>query len=279
LTFHKSKNKLSCHYCGTSYAILTECAACGGHDFEQKKFGTEKIEETVAEMFPNAKVARMDLDTIKGKKDQDNIIQLLEGRKIDILVGTQMVVKGFDFEHVNLVGIVDGDSILNFTDFRVNEKAFQLIEQVSGRAGRRDGNGKLCIQVVNTQHPVLKLISMHDFAGLFQFEIEARRYYHYPPFTRMIKIQIKHVENHIAAEAAILLVKELSQDYKSYITGPAQPAIDRIRNQYIWEIQVRLPKLNSIIRLFKRKILEETEKIRMDKNNKRVVFEADVDPL
>ena len=127
---------MQCHYCGTSYPVVLTCAACGSHNFIQKNFGTEKIEEALAEAFPEARIARMDYDSIRGKHDHDALIKLFEQQKVDILAGTQMVVKGLDFEHVNLVGIVDADGILNFTDFRVNERAFQLMEQVSGRAGR-----------------------------------------------------------------------------------------------------------------------------------------------
>ncbi len=137
LTYHKFKNKLTCHYCGTHYPVIHTCAACGSHDFTQKNFGTEQIEELLNEYFPDAKIARMDYDSVKGKNDHDALIKLFEQQRLDILVGTQMVVKGLDFEHVNLVGIIDADGILGFTDFRVNEKAYQLMEQVSGRAAGR----------------------------------------------------------------------------------------------------------------------------------------------
>jgi primosomal protein N' (replication factor Y) len=163
LTYHKSKNKLSCHYCGTNYPVLQTCAACGSHNFMQKNFGTEKIEERIVEEFPSARVARMDYDSVKGKHDHDNLIKIFEQQRLDILVGTQMVVKGLDFEHVNLVGILDADALLSFTDFRVNERAYQLMEQVSGRAGRKDDKGKVIIQVTNINHPVLKFVKAHDY--------------------------------------------------------------------------------------------------------------------
>jgi len=145
LTYHKAKNKMVCHYCGTEYPVLYTCPSCGSHDFKQRNFGTEKIEELVAETFHSAKVARMDYDTMKGKNNHDTLIKLFEQQKINLLVGTQMIVKGLDFEHVNLVGILDADSLLYFADFRVNERAFQLMEQVSGRAGRKDNLGKVLI--------------------------------------------------------------------------------------------------------------------------------------
>ena len=181
LTFHKGKQKLSCHYCGTTYPILQTCLACGNHHFIQKNYGTEKIEELVAEAFPQAVIARMDYDSVKGKHDHDNLIKIFEQHRIDILVGTQMVVKGLDFEKVSLVGIIDADGILNFTDFRVNERAYQLMEQVSGRAGRKDGLGKVMVQVSNLQHPVLQFVQQHNYQALYQFEIENRQQFHYPP--------------------------------------------------------------------------------------------------
>src|ERR671920_820671 len=149
--------------------------ACGSHNFMQKNFGTEKMEETLSEAFPQAKVARMDYDSVRGKHDHDALIKLFEQKRIDILAGTQMVVKGLDFEHVSLVGIIDADGILNFTDFRVNERAFQLMEQVSGRAGRREEQGKVIIQVTNTKHPVLQFVKEHSYALMYQFEIENRK--------------------------------------------------------------------------------------------------------
>ncbi len=142
LTFHKFTNKLLCHYCGTTYPPVITCAACGSHSFAEKNFGTEKIEEMLQETFPKAKVARMDIDTVRGKNAHDVLIQQFEQRRIDILVGTQMVVKGLDFDNVDLVGILDADGLLHFADFRVNERGFQLMEQVSGRAGRKEATGK-----------------------------------------------------------------------------------------------------------------------------------------
>ena len=163
LTFHKLTNKLLCHYCGTSYPPVNTCAACGNHEFIQRNFGTEKIEEELGELFPDAHIARMDVDSVRGKTAHDMLIKQFEQQRVDILVGTQMVVKGLDFDHVDLVGILDADSLLNFSEFRVNERAFQLMEQVSGRAGRKDGKGKVLIQVANTTHPVLAVCDASRF--------------------------------------------------------------------------------------------------------------------
>lgn len=279
LTYHKSKHLLTCHYCGTNYPVVNTCAACGSHNFIQKNFGTEKLEEMVAEQFAEAKVARMDYDTVKGKNDHDNLIKLFEQHRIDILVGTQMVVKGLDFEKVNLVGIVDADSILNFTDFRVNERAFQLMEQVSGRAGRKDGKGKVLVQVSNLQHPVLQFVKEHDYEKLFAFELQGRKEYHYPPFYRLINLIIKHKENHIAEEAANILLQGLKINYSQYLSGPAQPIVDRVRNQYIWEIMIKLPKDTALIHQCKKEIEQQIVIIQSNKNYRSVTILPDVDPV
>ncbi|MGZ5136081.1 MAG: replication restart helicase PriA, partial [Flavitalea sp.] len=186
LTFHKLSNKLVCHYCGTNYPPVHQCAVCGSDSFLQRNFGTEKIEEQLQEQFPDAKVARMDVDTVKGKNAHDVLIQQFEQQKIDILVGTQMVVKGLDFDHVDLVGILDADGLLHFADFRVNERAFQLIEQVSGRAGRKAGTGKVLIQTSQPQHPLLQIARNHDYKAMFTEELKKRKEFSYPPYSRII---------------------------------------------------------------------------------------------
>ncbi|MDE3235244.1 MAG: primosomal protein N' [Bacteroidota bacterium] len=279
LTYHKAKHTLSCHYCGTAYPVINTCAACGSHNFTQKNFGTEKIEELLSEQFPEAHIARMDYDTVKGKNDHDNLIKLFEQQRIDVLVGTQMVVKGLDFEHVNLVGIIDADGILNFTDFRVNERAFQLMEQVSGRAGRKDGKGKVLIQVSNTHHPVLQFVKEHDYQQLFNYEIQSRQLYQYPPFFRLIVLTFKHKEKHIAEEAANLMMHGLKTNFANYLNGPAQPVVDRVRNQYLWEIMIKLPKDAALIQQCKREILQQTAIIQSNKNYRSVSIVPDVDPI
>jgi len=279
LTYHKAKNKLACHYCGTTYPVVNTCAACGSHQFVQKNFGTEKIDELVAEEFPAARTARMDYDSIKGKHDHDNLIRLFEQQKIDILTGTQMVVKGLDFEHVNLVGIMDADGILNFADFRVNERAFQLMEQVSGRAGRKDGNGKVLLQVSNTHHPVLQFVQAHDYQAMYTFEIANRKQFFYPPFSRLIQITFRHKETYYAEEAAHLMVQGLKQHFERAITGPAEPVVNRIRNQYLWELLIKLPKHAATINQCKREIVQQMAIIQSNKRYRSVNIIADVDPM
>ncbi len=279
LTYHKAKNKLQCHYCGATYPIVLTCAACGNHHFVQKNFGTEKIEETLAETFPEAKTARMDYDSIKGKNDHDALIKLFEQQRIDILAGTQMVVKGLDFEHVNLVGIVDADALLNFTDFRVNERAFQLMEQVSGRAGRRELQGKVIIQVSNTTHPVLQFVQQHDYNALYHFEVENRKRFFYPPFSRIIKITCRHKEKNIAEEASNILAQSLLNTYGQYISGPAEPPINRVRNQYIYELLLKLPKDSKFLQSCKLFILQQVAIIQSNKRYRSVTITPDVDAI
>lgn len=278
LTWHKYKKKLTCHYCGTEYPTIHTCPACGGHHFIQKNYGTEQIEEIIDATFPHAKTARMDLDSIKGKHDHETLIQLFEQRKIDILIGTQMVVKGLDFEHVQLVGIMDADSMLNFADFRVNERAFQLMEQVSGRAGRREGRGEVIIQVRDTTHPILEFVKAHDYQRFYQFELASRQAFFYPPFSRVIRLVVKHRDREIAEQAAILLVQGIAPTYLSYISGPAEPLINRIRNQYIWEIMLKLPKDAPTIAHCKKMIEDFIGRINADKKYRSVIILPDVDP-
>ncbi|RFM27740.1 replication restart helicase PriA [Deminuibacter soli] len=279
LTYHKSKNKLACHYCGTTYPVMHTCAACGSHNFIQKNFGTEKIEEAIAEIFPGMRIARMDLDSVKGKNDHDNLIKLFEQQRIDVLIGTQMVVKGLDFENVNLVGILDADAILNFADFRVNERAYQLMEQVSGRAGRKDGEGKVLIQVSNTTHPVLGFVQQHNYGQLFQFELQNRQQFFYPPFSRVIQLVFRHKEDHIAEEAAHIMISGLKPNFQQYLSGPAQPAIHRIRNQFIWEVLLKLPRNAALIQQCKTEIQQQTAIIQSNKRYRAVVIVPDVDPV
>jgi primosomal protein N' (replication factor Y) (superfamily II helicase) len=204
---------------------------------------------------------------------------LFEQQRIDILAGTQMVVKGLDFEHVSLVGIVDADGILNFTDFRVNERAYQLMEQVSGRAGRREEQGKVIIQVSNTKHPVLHFVQEHNYEQLYNFEIENRKQFFYPPFSRIIQIICKHKEKHLAEEAANILGQFLSQQYKEYLSGPAEPIVNRVRNQYLMELLLKLPKDAQLIKQCKRDILQQVAIIQSNKRYRSVTIIPDVDAV
>jgi len=279
LTFHKLTNKLQCHYCGTTYPPLTICAACGSHSFMQKNFGTEKVEEQLQEIFPQAKVARMDIDTVRGKNAHDILIQQFEQKRIDILVGTQMVVKGLDFDAVDLVGIIDADGLLHFADFRVNERAFQLMEQVSGRAGRKDASGKVMIQTLQPQHPIFQVLQQHDYKKLYATEIESRKQFFYPPFSRLIHLTFKHKLKEVVEKAAYEFANALKNKYGQYLVGPAEPVVGRVRNQYIIELLIKLPRDTKLIARCKEDIFYQVALLHQHKSYRSVTVIADVDPV
>lgn len=279
LTLHKYSNKLHCHYCGSIYPKLVTCPACGTNNWLEKNFGTEKIEEQLEEDFPKYKIARMDVDSVRGKTAHNNLIQLFEQHRLDILVGTQMVVKGLDFDKVSLVGILDADGLLAFADFRVNERAFQLMEQVSGRAGRKKEQGKVIIQTTNVKHPVLKLVQQHDYKQLYTQEIENRRQFFYPPFSRIILLTLKHKDKDTVNRAAEKLAVLLRQDLKDYIVGPAAPVVNRIRNLYLMEILIKLPKEPGMSVRYKTAIRNHIDLLTSEKHFKSVQVMADVDKM
>ncbi len=279
LTYHKFSNKLICHYCGTTYPPLTICAACGSHNFMQRNFGTEKIEEQLLVEFPNTKIARMDVDTVRGKNAHDVLIQQFEQRRIDVLVGTQMVVKGLDFDNVDLVGILDADGLLHFADFRVNERAFQLMEQVSGRAGRKEATGKVLIQTIQPQHPLLQVIQRHDYKTMYDAEIETRKQFFYPPFSRIIHLTFKHKIKDVVERAAYRFADSLRNKYAQYIVGPAEPIISRIRNQHLMELLLKLPRDTKFINQCKQDILQQVAVLHNEKSFKSVVIVPDVDAV
>ena len=278
LTLHKYSNKLHCHYCGNTYPKPVACPACGSVNWMEKNFGTEKIEEELSEDFPNNRIARMDVDSVKGKNAHDNLIKLFEQHKIDILVGTQMVVKGLDFEKVSLVGILDADGLLSFADFRVNEKAFQMMEQVSGRAGRKTEKGLVMIQASKLDHPVLLYVQHHDYLKFYEYELSMRKQFFYPPFSRLVRIVIKHSIKELTFEAADILSNSLAKDFVN-IVGPAAPVINRIRNKYLIEILLKLKKDAVNLQNQKKVISNHIDLLKAEKKFRSVIVIADVDPL
>jgi len=246
LTYHQKINQLRCHYCGYHMAMLQNCRACGSPDLDSKGFGTEQIEKEVAELYPDAKVGRMDLDTTRGKYGYEKIITAFEQHEIDVLVGTQMVTKGLDFRNVRLVGIMNADNMLNFPDFRAHERSFQLMLQVAGRAGRTDARGKVLIQTYNPYHKILQQVSTNDFVSMYQEQMNDRYNYKYPPIYRLIKITLKHKEYNRVNDASDWLAKSLRQVFGEYILGPEFPPIARIRNQYQKNILIKIPQKQSL---------------------------------
>ncbi|MEO8771844.1 MAG: primosomal protein N' [Ferruginibacter sp.] len=278
LTLHKYSNKLHCHYCGSTYPKLVTCPACGTNNWLEKNFGTEKIEEQLEQDFAANKIARMDVDSVRGKNAHDTLIQLFEQHRLDILVGTQMVVKGLDFDNVSLVGILDADGLLSFADFRVNERGFQLMEQVSGRAGRKNEQGKVLIQAVNVNHPVIKMVQQHDYKKFYEYELPGRKEFFYPPFSRIVLITLKHKDKQLLDAAAEKLASLLRMDLKDYVDGPAAPVVGRLRNEYLMNILLKLPKEPGMSLTYKKVIRNHINLLVSEKQYKAVTVIADVDP-
>jgi len=278
LTLHKFSNKLHCHYCGKSYPRLPVCPACGTANWMERNFGTEKIEEELSAAFPGHHIARMDVDAVKGKHAHDTLIKLFEQHRIDVLVGTQMVVKGLDFEKVRLVGILDADGLLSFADFRVNERAFQLMEQVSGRAGRKANRGKVLIQASKLQHPVLTMVQEHDYRKFYEAEIAERRQFYYPPYSRLIRLTLKHRDRATVQEAATRLGDLLRREFE-HLVGPASPVVNRIRGLFLMEILLKLGKDAAHLQAQKRVIQNCIDLVKAEKSFRSVTILPDADPV
>nr|WP_222611349.1 primosomal protein N' [Winogradskyella echinorum] len=246
LTYHQYRDQLRCHYCGYNSMMLKSCQACGNATLDTKGFGTEQIEEEVKALFPEKKVARMDLDTTRGKYGFEKIINSFEQREVDILVGTQMLTKGLDFRHVKLVGIMNADNLLNFPDFRAHERSYQLMAQVSGRAGRTDLRGKVLIQTYNPHHNILQQVSTNSFKDMFAEQMNDRYNYKYPPIYRLIKITFKHKDYNRVNLAADWYAKSLRQVFKANVLGPEFPPVSRIRNLYLKNILLKIPEKQSL---------------------------------
>jgi len=246
LTYHKHKNQLRCHYCGYSIANPTHCHACHSVDLTTKGLGTEQIEQELITIFPNAKIGRMDQDTTRGKFGFEKIIDSFKNREFDILVGTQMLAKGLDFDNVNLVGIMNADTMLYHPDFRAFERSFQMMTQVSGRAGRSDKKGKVIIQTYNPNHNTIQQVTHSNYIGMYKEQLYDRQIYKYPPYFRIIKLTLKQRDFDKLKEGAMWLYQVLSQNLAMPVLGPEEPAISRIRNEYIRTIIIKIPQNNSI---------------------------------
>ena len=242
LTFHSYRKELRCHYCGYRQAMPHNCGACGSNKLNTKGFGTEQIEMELQELFPNHKIGRMDLDTTRGKFGYQKIIGQFQAQEIDVLVGTQMLSKGLDFANVSLVGILNADNMLNFPDFRAHERSYQLMVQVSGRAGRAKKRGKVAIQTFNPYHQILQQVSTNNYTDMYKEQLDERWQYHYPPFYRLIKITLRHKDFNRVEEGANWFGKSLSNMFKDNVLGPTTPAISKIRNYYIRHIIIKIPQ-------------------------------------
>jgi primosomal protein N' (replication factor Y) (superfamily II helicase) len=276
LTFHNYRKELRCHYCGHRQAMPTNCGACGSEKLNSKGFGTEQIEMELEELFPEAKIGRMDLDTTRGKYGYQKIIGQFEAQEIDILVGTQMLSKGLDFANVSLVGIMNADNMLNFPDFRAHERSYQLMVQVAGRAGRAKKRGKVAIQTFNPFHQILQQVSTNAFVEMHKEQLDERWQYHYPPFFRLIKITLKHKDYNRVDAGAIWLGKSFANIFKENVLGPSTPSISKIRNYYIRTLIIKIPQNQSLVAT-KTNILRVKNTFQAIKEFRPIRFNIDVD--
>jgi primosomal protein N' (replication factor Y) len=246
LTYHQYKDQLRCHYCGYHMAMQLSCVACGSETLDTKGLGTEQVETELKALFPEHTVARMDQDTTRGKHAYGKLIEKLEEGEIHILVGTQMLAKGLDFRNIGLVGVMNADNLLNFPDFRAHERSFQLLQQVAGRAGRTQKRGKVLIQTYNPYHQILQQVSVNDYESMYKQQTDERYQYKYPPFYRTIRITFKDRNFEKMNQAARWFSQALEQKLKEHVLGPEPPPVGRIRNLFITNVLVKIPKEHSL---------------------------------
>lgn len=278
LIYHKHNNQLKCHYCGYSQRVPSQCPACGNHELKMKGFGTEKIEDELPIFFPKAIVARMDLDTTRSKHSYQKIITDFEDRRIDILVGTQMVTKGLDFNNVSVVGILNADNMISFPDFRSFERSFQQIAQVSGRAGRNKKRGKVIIQTGNPYHSVIRYAIENNYIEMYKSQLQERKQFNYPPFHRIISISLRHKEAQLLNEAAWSFTSELRAKLGKRVLGPEYPIVSRVKNLYIKNVLVKIEK-DASLKAIKDIIKEKAENLRAQDSFKSVRIVFNVDPI
>jgi primosomal protein N' (replication factor Y) len=278
LTYHKAINQLRCHYCGYMENVPHECGQCHNTDIKMKGFGTEKVEEDLAVYFPDSAIKRLDLDSTRSKYAFHKIIDDFENNRIQILVGTQMITKGLDFDKVSVVGILSADAMLNYPDFRAFERAFQLMSQVAGRAGRRNNEGKVIVQTYQPDHPVLEFVKNHSYEDFFNFEIEQREIHHYPPFFKMIYLIVKHEKQDKADQAAELLGLSARQLFGERVLGPEYPVVAKVRNQFQKRIMLKIENKSAYpaVRQALFKLIKHFNTLPESKNIRLVV---DIDPF
>ncbi len=246
LTYHKHKNQLRCHYCGYSMAKPTNCHSCSSVHLTTKGFGTEQIQQELIELFPNAKVGRMDQDTTRGKFGFEKIIDSFKNQEVKVLVGTQMLAKGLDFDNVSLVGIMNADNMLYHPDFRAFERSYQMMAQVSGRSGRSEKRGKVIIQTYNPNHNIIQQVVQNDYSGMYKEQLYERQIYKYPPYFKLIKLTLKHRDFDKLKEGSMWLYQVMQQNLAIPVLGPEEPPISRIRNEYIRTIMIKIPQNHSL---------------------------------
>lgn len=278
LTLHKNMNSLSCHYCGYTYKVPTACPCCEGTDIRGRGYGTEKIEDEISSLLPEAKIARMDLDTTRTHNAYDRIINEFSEGKTNLLIGTQMITKGLDFDKVSVVGILDADSMLNYPDFRAYEQAFMMMCQVSGRAGRKGKQGLVILQTKNQELPIIQQVVHNDYQNFYRNVLEERKDFHYPPFYRLIYVYLKHREENVVESAGYELGSRLREVLGNRVLGPDKPAVARVKTLNIRKIVLKLE--NGIDMTRAKQVLRQVqEAMSKDKRYGALVVYYDVDPL
>jgi primosomal protein N' (replication factor Y) len=276
LTYHRKSGQLVCHYCGYSGKVAIVCPSCKSQHIATRGFGTEKVEDEIPLFLPNARVRRMDLDSTRSRNALEHIISAFENREIDVLIGTQMVSKGLDFDNVSVVGILDADNMLNFPDFRAFERSFQLMAQVSGRAGRKKKQGMVIIQTSRPEHPVIKFVLENDYRELFRTLLRERKEFLYPPYFRLVKVILKHRKKELLEDAAYSLKSELEKTFSYRILGPQDPLVGRVQNYYLKHILIKIEKEKSLARS-KEIIRNITAKVLQSNRYRAVQVHFDVD--
>ena len=277
LTYHKQTNTLKCHYCGYLTPPVGTCSCCGSNRLKMLGFGTEKIEDDLSILFPNIRIQRMDLDTTRSKNAYENIISEFENRNVDVLIGTQMVTKGLDFDNVSLVGILDADMLLNRNDFRAFERSYQLMSQVAGRSGRKNKRGSVIIQTGDVDNWVIQKVIAHDYKGFYESEIVERKNYFYPPFYKIIEFTLKHKDENLVNQASNEFAKSLREIFKERVLGPEFPVVARVNNQFIKVIKLKIER-DAPEKKIKERINELIDSFFSAPVNKSIRLLIDVDP-
>jgi primosomal protein N' (replication factor Y) len=277
LVYHKYMNQMRCHYCGYSIRIPEKCPDCNSSGMVMKGFGTEKVEDELQIIFPDARIQRMDLDSTRTKNAYRRIISEFEERKIDILIGTQMVTKGLDFDNVGIVGVLNADTMLTFPDFRAFERSFQLMAQVSGRAGRKGERGKVIIQTYKPDHAIIANVVRNDYLSMFNRQIIDRKQFKYPPFFRLIKFTLKHKDPEILNKAALELSLLLRSVFDKRVLGPEFPLVSRVKNMYLKDILLKLEREINL-KSTKEQLLFSIDKIKKNEKYNQLRIIIDVDP-
>ena len=278
LTYHKGLNQLTCHYCGYTYQVPRSCPACGGVELKDRGFGTEKVEDDVKRIFPEVRVARMDLDTTRTRTAYETIIADFQAGRTDVLIGTQMVSKGLDFDRVSVVGILNADSLLNYPDFRSYERAFQLMAQVAGRAGRKNRQGLVILQTKSPDLPLIHQVVTNDYRQMYTEQLEERRLFNYPPFDRLVYVYLKHRKEEVVDQAASVLAGWLRSGMGEWILGPDKPPVGRIQQLFIKKIVVKIAQGTSMTKV-RSYLLQLQHALVEDERFRSLVVYYDVDPM